>query len=118
MDKNTSILKYFSNVLAPVKAKRFHFSLESNNQDHYSNPTVKRATVRKLEIIGEAIKNLLSVEPAKAICYARLLVDIGNKIVQFFESIYKYVVWNVIIKYIRVLQKEINIPITQISAQQ
>jgi uncharacterized protein with HEPN domain len=78
---------------------------------------VQRAVERELEIIGEAINKLLAVEPAISISYARLIVDMRNKIIHSYDSINNDVIWKVVIKDIPVLEQEINILITQYSSQ-
>jgi uncharacterized protein with HEPN domain len=118
MDKNTSILKYLYDVLASVKAIDIHLSSKRNYSEYISNLTVQRAIERELEIIGEAINKLLSIEQAISISYARLIVDMRNKIIHSYDSINNDVIWKVGIKDIPVLEQEINILITQYSSQQ
>lgn len=116
MDKNTSILKYQYDVLASVKAIDLHISSKREYAAYINNLTVQRAIEKGLEIIGEAINKILTIEPGISISYARLIVDMRNKIIHSYDSVNNDVVWKVIIKDIPVLEKEVILLITKYSS--
>ena len=73
------------------------------------NKTIRRAVERELEIIGEAISKLLKINPTIEISYARLIVDLRNKVIHAYDNVNDAVIWKVIIKDIPVLQTEVDI---------
>lgn len=63
---------------------------------------------RELEIIGEAVSNLLKINPDISISYARLIVDLRNKIIHAYDNVNDIIIWKVVMKDIPVLQKEVE----------
>lgn len=118
MDKNISILKYLYDVKSSVKALDIHLSSKRVYTDFINNITVQRAVERELEIIGEAVNKILLLEPQVSISYARLMVDMRNKIIHSYDSINNDVVWKVLIKDIPVLEQEVDALINKYSSQQ
>ena len=57
--------------------------------EYKSNKTKRRAVERELEIIGEAVNKLLKITPEISISYARLIVDLRNKVIHYMECGYE-----------------------------
>ena len=68
----------------------------------------KRAVERNIEIIGEAMNRILSIEPGIAISGSRKIVDTRNRIIHGYDSVSDEVIWLIAIKYIPILEKEIK----------
>ena len=73
-----------------------------------SNLMLQQATERNLEIIGEAVNNLLKIYPEIAITDARRMVDARNKIIHSYDDIQPYQIWNIIINHIPLLKTEVE----------
>ena len=67
----------------------------------------KRAVERNIEIIGEAMNRILSIEPNIEISGSRKIVDTRNRIIHGYDSVSDDVIWLIVNRYLPVLQKEI-----------
>ena len=76
--------------------------------EYLDNKTKRRAVERELEIIGEAAGNLLKLYPDIVLSYARLIVDLRNRVIHAYDTIDNEIIWKIIMKDIPILQDEIN----------
>jgi uncharacterized protein with HEPN domain len=60
-----------------------------------------------LEIIGEATKRMLEIEPDIKISNARKIVNARNRIIHGYDDIDTTEIWSIIINNIPVLKQEI-----------
>lgn len=118
MDKEIQILKYLFDVDSSINAIDFHLNHQREYFVYIENLTVQRAVERELEIIGEAINKLLKLDNTLEISYARLIIDLRNKIIHSYDSINNDVIWKIIMKDLPVLKDEISILINQFSSKQ
>jgi uncharacterized protein with HEPN domain len=72
----------------------------------------KRAVERNIEIIGEAMNRILKVDDTISISNSRLIVDLRNRIIHGYDSVSDEIVWSVVIKYLPILQTEIDLLLT------
>jgi uncharacterized protein with HEPN domain len=77
-------------------------------EEFSTNITKRRATERELEIIGEAISNLLKINPAIPVSSARKIVNLRNRVIHAYDAVDETILWKVIIKDIPVLLQEIQ----------
>ena len=110
------ILKYLYDADSCIHSIDVHLSKKRNYNSYINNITVQRAVERELEIIGEAINKLLQIDGTINISFARLIVDLRNKIIHSYDNINNDVIWKIIIKDIPVLQQEITALIHQYSS--
>lgn len=68
----------------------------------------KRAIERNIEIIGEAMSRMLKVNPDIPLSDSRKIVDTRNRIIHGYDSVSEDVLWLIVLKYLPVLEKEIN----------
>lgn len=73
-----------------------------------NNMMLQQAVERNLEIIGEAVNNLLKIYPDVNITDARRMVDARNKIIHSYDSIQPAQIWNIIINHLPLLKIEIQ----------
>ena len=116
MDSEIQLLKYLYDVTKSINYIDNHLSNKRIYKEYIENFTVQRAVERELEIIGEAINNLLKLNPSIQISFARLIVDLRNKIIHSYDSINTDVIWKIINKDIPVLKSEIESLINQYSS--
>lgn len=69
---------------------------------------LQRAIERDLEIIGEAIKKILELDPTVKITSARNIIGLRNIISHAYDSVEPEMIWGIIQKNIPELEKEIN----------
>lgn len=68
---------------------------------------LQRAIERDLEIIGEAIKKILELDPTVKITSARNIIGLRNIISHAYDSVEPEMIWGIIQKNIPELEKEI-----------
>ena len=115
MDAEIKILKYLYDVNTCILPIDIHLSNQRNYNSYISNITVQRAVERELEIIGEAINNIVKINPAINITYARLIIDLRNKIIHSYDNINNDVIWKIVNKDIPILKQEINLLLNKYS---
>lgn len=76
--------------------------------DYLASKTKRRAVERELEIIGEATSQLLKLNPKISLSYARLIVDLRNKVIHAYDTIDDMIIWKIVMKDIPVLLQEVN----------
>ncbi len=76
--------------------------------EYKANKTKRRAVERELEIIGEAVNKLLKISPDIAISYARVIVDLRNKVIHAYDNVNDTIIWNVVMNHIPTLKTEVE----------
>ena len=77
-------------------------------ENYVSNDMLQDAVERNLEIIGEAVNNLLKIDALIAISNARRIVDTRNKIIHGYDSIEPVNIWAIVVNYLPILKAEVN----------
>lgn len=77
-------------------------------ENYNTNNLLQHAVERNLEIIGEAVKNLLEIQPDITISHARKIVNTRNKISHGYDEIENAEIWNIIINYLPLLKNEVE----------
>ncbi len=72
-------------------------------EEYKSSKTKRRAVERELEIIGEAMNNLLKINPSIPLSYKRIVVDLRNRITHAYDSINNIIIWKIVMKDVPVL---------------
>jgi uncharacterized protein with HEPN domain len=72
-------------------------------EEYISNKTKRRAVEIEIEIIGEAISKLLKIDPTIPISYARIIVDLRNKVIHAYDSVDDILIWKIVNKDIPLL---------------
>ena len=73
-----------------------------------NNMMLQQAVERNLEIIGEAVNNILKIYPEIEITDARRMVDTRNKIIHSYDDIQPAQIWNIIINHLPLLKQEVQ----------
>ncbi len=72
------------------------------------NQMLQDAVERNLEIIGEAINQLLKINPSIPISNGRRIVDARNKIIHGYDSLEPVNIWAIVINHLPILKEEIT----------
>ncbi len=72
------------------------------------NQMLQDAVERNLEIIGEAINQLLKINPLIKISNARRIVDARNKIIHGYDSLEPVNIWAIVINHLPTLKQEVT----------
>ncbi len=76
--------------------------------EYKANKTKRRAVERELEIIGEAVNKLLKLDPKVEVSYARMIIDLRNKVIHAYDNVNDIVIWNVVVNHLPALQVEVD----------
>jgi len=68
----------------------------------------RRAIERNIEIIGEAVNRILSLEPGIGITNSRKIVDTRNRISHGYDSVSADIIWAIVVRDLPNLKKEVN----------
>ncbi len=79
-----------------------------NFKDFQKDLKTKRAVERNIEIIGEAMSRILTLEPGIKISDTRKIVDTRNRIIHGYDSVSEDILWGIIIKNLPTLEKEVK----------
>jgi len=82
---------------------------ERNFLDFQNDLKTKKAIERNIEIIGEALNRILKGKPNIRITDSRKIVDTRNRIIHGYDSVTEDVIWLIVIKYLPILKKEVEV---------
>lgn len=98
--------KLLTDIIDAIHSIDEHLEGQRNFEIYLASKTKRRAVERELEIIGEATGKLLKLHPDLQLSYARLIVDLRNKVIHAYDTIDNVIVWKIVIKDIPVLLEE------------
>ncbi len=76
--------------------------------EYNSNLLLQQAVERNLEIIGEATKRLLEINPEISISHSRAIINTRNKISHGYDEIENPQIWGIIINQLPILKIEVE----------
>ena len=68
----------------------------------------KRAIERNIEIIGEAMNRILTMNSGIELSNSRKIVDTRNRIIHGYDTVSDEIIWSVTIKHLPILKSEIE----------
>ena len=77
-------------------------------EDFNKNYMMRQAVERNIEIMGEAMKNILQIDPDIRITNARKIVDARNYIIHAYDSLSADILWSIVINHIPLLHDEVK----------
>jgi uncharacterized protein with HEPN domain len=103
------ILKYILDIESIIKEiELIKQNCENNFHNFCDNIIYQRAIERNLEIIGEAIRKVLELNPTIQISGTKNIIGLRNIISHAYDSIEPEMLWGIIQKNIPVLGEEIK----------
>ena len=106
---NEKVLKCLYDVKFAIDEIDSYFLNREKRFDDYSKDIIlKRAIERDLEIIGEAINRILTIDPEFPIENARRIVGLRNQIIHGYDSISDENIWGIIMNHLPNLKLEIK----------
>jgi uncharacterized protein with HEPN domain len=67
----------------------------------------RKAIERNIEIIGEAVRRILNVNPEVKLTNARKIVDTRNRIIHGYDSVSEDIIWAIVSNDLKKLRQEI-----------
>lgn len=98
--------KLLTDILNAIQDIDYHLEYRRVFEEYCNNKTKQRAVERELGIIGEAMNKILKIKPTIKISYARIIVDLRNKVIHSYDSVNNTIIWKVIMKDIPMLKEE------------
>ena len=98
--------KLLLDIIESINSIDDHLNGKRVLEEYLSNKTIRRAVEREIEIIGEAMSKLLKINFSIPISYARIVVDLRNKVIHSYDSVDDILIWKIIMKDIPQLLEE------------
>lgn len=106
---NEKIHKYLYDIKFAIDEVDSYFTQKEKLFENYSKDILlKRAIERDLEIIGEAINRILSIDPEFPIQNARKIVGLRNQIIHAYDNISDENIWGIIMNHLPKLKEEVE----------
>jgi len=105
---NPKALKYILDIESVIEEiEQVVVKAECNFNNFKDDFTLVRTVERDLEIIGEAIRKLLEIEPNVLLSSTRNIIGLRNRIAHSYDSIENELLWGIINRDIPTLKNEI-----------
>src|SRR4030042_3960115 len=102
-------LKLLYDVKLAIDEIESYFITEAKTYENYkSNPILKRAIERKLEIMGKAMNRLLKENPEFTIKNAVRIIGLRNQIIHGYDSVSDENIWGIITLHLPKFRSEVN----------
>lgn len=102
------VLKYLLDIESVIKEIEIIKEKADNNYTTFiSEIILQRAVERDLEIIGEAVKKIVEIDPTISISSVKNIIGLRNIISHAYDSIEPEMIWAIIQKDIPLLSNEI-----------
>lgn len=103
------IRKYLADILASIIEIESFMAERPKEYATFCNDTLfRRGVERNMEIMGEAINNVLKIDPNIAITSSRKIVDTRNFIIHAYDSLKPDILWGIVINHIPLLKREVE----------
>ena len=103
------MLKYILDIQSVIEEIETIKRLTDNNFNSFNDQIIlQRAIERDLEIIGEAIRKILEIEPNVSISSAKNIIGLRNIISHAYDIVEPELLWGIIQHNIPQLSIEIN----------
>ncbi|OOG70488.1 DUF86 domain-containing protein [Algoriphagus sp. A40] len=103
------VLKYILDIESVIEELEKVVEIHQSNYSKFSaNFMAVRTVERDLEIIGEAIKKILHLDPSIKIKSSKDIIGLRNMIVHAYDSIDPTTLWKIVIMDLPELKKEME----------
>ncbi len=84
----------------------------------FCNDTLfRRGIERNIEIMGEAMNQVLKINPDIQITSARKVVDTRNFVIHAYDSLNPDILWGIVVNHMPLLKSEVEILLSEQSAK-
>jgi uncharacterized protein with HEPN domain len=104
-----NLLKYILDIESVIEEIELIKHKTQNNFNNFSNDIIlQRAVERDLEIIGEAVRKMIKINPQIEISASKNIIGLRNIISHAYDSVEPEMLWGIIQKNIPILANEIQ----------
>lgn len=104
---NKDIYKYLEDIKNCIGNIEEDLGRERKFENYTKNRTIKQATERNFEIIGEAVNKILKLDTNVNISAARRIVGLRNRLIHAYDAIDDANIWAIIVNHLPSLKKEV-----------
>jgi uncharacterized protein with HEPN domain len=102
------IKKFVFDIKVAVDSIFDYLGAERNFFAYTENKMLRRAVEREFEIIGEAMSNILKIDPDFPVKHARRIVDLRNLVIHGYDKVDDAIIWGIISRDLPELKAEID----------
>jgi len=103
-----AIKKYLFDISSAISSIEEYVGTPKIFANYEGNRQLQQAVERNLEIIGEATKRILEIDPSINISNARKIIGARNRIIHGYDDIDNTEIWSIVINSLPILKKEID----------
>ena len=101
--------KYLSDILSSILEIESFIADRPKEYATFCNDTLlRRGIERNIEIMGEAMKQVLRINPDIPITAARKVVDTRNFVIHAYDSLRPDILWGIVINHMPLLKNEVQ----------
>lgn len=102
--------KYLSDILSSILEIESFLEGRPKVYDTFCNDTLlRRGIERNIEIMGEAMNQVLKINPDIPVTASRKIVDTRNFVIHAYDSLKPDILWGIVINHMPLLKKEIEV---------
>ena len=101
--------KYLLDILQAISFIEIFKYNKRSFSEYKKDFKTKFAIERNIEIVGEAMNNLIKLNPEIPISYARKIVNVRNRIIHSYDAIDDNIIWEIINTHLNTLKKEVEV---------
>lgn len=100
--------KYLSDILSSIlEIESFMINRPKEYATFCNDTLFRRGVERNIEIMGEAMNQILKINPDIPITASRKIVDTRNFIIHAYDSLKPDIIWAIVINHLPVLKEEV-----------
>lgn len=108
------IKTYLHDILNAINEIESFFSDRPKDFNSYQNDLrTRRAVERNIEIIGEAMNQILSKDTTIEFSNGRKIVNTRNRIIHGYDTVSDDIIWSIVIKHLSILKDEVEILLSE-----
>ena len=102
------IKKYLYDITVAINNIEEYIGSPISYEKYETNRQLQQAVERNIEIIGEATRRIIEIDPNINITSTRKIIGTRNRIIHGYDDIDNTEIWNIIVNSLPILKNEIN----------
>ena len=102
------VKKYLYDITTAINNIEEYIGSPKIYENYENNRQLQQAIERNIEIIGEATRRIIEIDPDINITDTRKIIGTRNRIIHGYDVIDNTEIWSIIIKSLPILKNEIN----------
>ena len=103
-----NVNKYLHDIKGAIESIEEYLGHRRDFLDYQKDKLLRRGIERELEIIGEATKKILKINPEIKISEARRIVDLRNWIIHGYDQVVDVIIWGIISRDVPKLKEQVQ----------